>query len=281
MDVSLLGRAALAHRSPRTSLAGTGDVGDRPQQTRPGEEGLEERPPLCKESFASAGGGGRGPVPRRPSCPRAGPLAPAAQPEGLFWEWGGHCRGADGPVWFLAGVRGCPHKKPRRHNEPHELGVRHSREEGGKRGPPRGLGFRCTGHWGRSREPWSCPWWGGGHLKDRMTGGPWACPESGRTWAVADGEGGAARPGAREVPRLRQPGRGDAPWDACLPLGVEAGRRPPSWLCGAQRALHAWPRGCPSAHLSVPGSLRTGTWQAFGRKSAVTQEEGGAPFCAG
>uniref|UniRef100_A0A4X1TEX6 SUMO-conjugating enzyme UBC9 n=1 Tax=Sus scrofa TaxID=9823 RepID=A0A4X1TEX6_PIG len=25
---------------------GTGDVGDRPQQTRPGEEGLEERPPL-------------------------------------------------------------------------------------------------------------------------------------------------------------------------------------------------------------------------------------------
>lgn len=68
-------RRRLVRLTRRAAAArGTGDVGDRPQQTRPGEEGLEERPPL----------------------------------------------------W----VRGCPHKKPRRHNEPHELGVRHSREEG-------------------------------------------------------------------------------------------------------------------------------------------------------
>lgn len=33
---------------------------------------------------------------------------------------------------FLSGLCGCPDKESRRHDEPHELGVCHSREERGK-----------------------------------------------------------------------------------------------------------------------------------------------------
>lgn len=159
-------------------------VGDRPQQTRPGAKSLEEGPPVCKESFISARSRVNSipPVETGKSPFRSG-LSHAVQSA----RWGHRTVLRAGELGFVAlmclcacllsGLCGRPDKESRRHDEPHELGVRHSGEERGKRG----FSYRSCSYL-RPACPMSAPqalapspWGGRGRVTcDAPSPAPWA-----------------------------------------------------------------------------------------------------------
>lgn len=96
---------------------------------------MEKRPPFCKESVVSA---------CSDRCPLGQTLSPAQRVAwGRAGMWGSRRAVLGALEWdalalitflWFSGFCGCPNKKSRRHDEPYELGVRHSRKKRGKRG---------------------------------------------------------------------------------------------------------------------------------------------------
>lgn len=105
---------------------------------------MEERPPVCKEGFVSVCSAADGPPGLKPCPPPLGGSWPRAWVAlvGLAGRFSVVLVKQDATALmcfcgcFLSGFRGCPNKKSRWHDEPHELGVRHSRKERGKRRAP-------------------------------------------------------------------------------------------------------------------------------------------------